>query len=339
SKRVIPKIYISSAFDRIFGGNYVDIRPNGNVTLRFGARFNRNFNRQLPLRQQRVGDFEFDQNITLNLIGQIGEKLKLSFNWDTKANFEFENNMKLEYTGYDEEIIRKVEAGNVSLPLNNSLISGGQNLFGVKTQLQFGRLGVTTIASNIRGQVDEVNIQNGAQNRLFEIKASEYERDRHYFLTQFFRDRYGNSLKDLPLVNSGITIRRLEVYITNDNRATENLRNMVALMDLAEGNAESVYNDDVLNAGTTARTPADNKTNKLYAAVTSGEDATHDNNRVDQALETRPFALQKGIYFEHVKARKLNQSEYKFNPQLCYIALNSQLLPEQVLGVAYEYTL
>ena len=76
SKRIIPKIYISSAFDRIFGGNYVDIRPNGNVTLKFGARFNRNFNRQLPLRQQRVGDFEFDQNITLNLIGQIGEKLK-----------------------------------------------------------------------------------------------------------------------------------------------------------------------------------------------------------------------------------------------------------------------
>ncbi|WP_234462336.1 T9SS outer membrane translocon Sov/SprA [Adhaeribacter terrigena] len=336
SKRVIPKIYISSAFDRIFGGNYVDIRPNGNVTLRFGARFNRNFNRQLPLRQQRVGDFEFDQNITLNLIGQIGEKLKLSFNWDTKANFEFENNMKLEYTGYDEEIIRKIEAGNVSLPLNNSLISGGQNLFGVKTQLQFGRLGVTTIASNIRGQVDEVNIQNGAQNRIFEIKASDYEKDRHFFLAQFFRDRYDAALKDLPLVNSGITIRRLEVYITNDNRATENLRNMVALMDLAEGNRNAVYNTSLsFPGGSTPRKPADNKANSLFDQVTKS--GTRDNNQVDAVLAGQ--GLVKAIEFEHVKARKLNQAEYKFNPQLGYISLNSALLPEQVLGVAFEYTL
>ncbi|KAA9341053.1 cell surface protein SprA [Adhaeribacter soli] len=343
SKRVIPKIYISSAFDRIFGGNYVDIRPNGNVTLKFGARFNRNFNRQLPLRQQRVGDFEFDQNITLNLIGQIGEKLKLSFNWDTKANFEFENNMKLEYTGYDEEIIRKIEAGNVSLPLNNSLISGGQNLFGVKTQLQFGRLSVTALASNIRGRADEVRIQNGGQNRLFEIKASDYDRDRHFFLSQFFRDRYDNALKGLPLVNSGITIRRLEVYITNDNRATENLRNMVALMDLAEGNPNALH-DPLLATNGSTRTPADNKANNLYKLLTNGGSAARDNNTVDQFLQSQIPApagqgFNKAIDFEHVKARKLNQAEYKFNPQLGYISLNSALLPEQVLGVSYEYTL
>lgn len=333
SKRIIPKIYISSAFDRIFGGNYVDIRPNGNVTLKFGGRFNRNFNRQLPLRQQRVGDFEFDQNITLNLIGQIGEKLKLSFNWDTKANFEFENNMKLEYTGYDEEIIRKIEAGNVSLPLNNSLISGGQNLFGIKTQLQFGRLGVTTIASNIRGRVDEVNVQNGAQNRLFEIRASDYERDRHFFLSQYFRNRYDNALKNLPLVNSGITIRRLEVYITNDNRATENLRNMVALMDLAEGNPDAVH-DPNLGANGSINTPASNTANRLYTNVTAN---TRDNNGIDLVLEGQ--GLEKAIDFEHVKARRLDQREYTFNPQLGYISLNTALLPEQVLGVAFEYTL
>jgi cell surface protein SprA len=337
SKRIIPKIYISSAFDRIFGGNYVDIRPNGNVTLRFGARFNRNFNRQLPLRQQRVGDFEFDQNITLNLIGQVGEKLKLSFNWDTKANFDFENNMKLEYTGYDEEIIRKIEAGNVSLPLNNSLIQGGQNLFGVKAQLQFGRLGVTTIASNIRGKVDEVNVQNGAQNRTFEIKASEYEKDRHYFLSQYFRDRYDNSLKNLPLVNSGVTIRRLEVYITNDNRTTENLRNMVALMDLAEGDPKTVFNNSLTFAGPPIP-PANNKANNLFSLVTSGPGATRNNDGVDTYLQTT-LGLHKAVDFEHVKARKLDQREYKFNPQLGYISLNSPLLPEQVLGVSYEYTL
>ena len=154
SRRLVPKIYISPVFDRIFGGNYVDIQPNGNVSLKFGARFNRNQNPTIPLRQQRTGDFEFDQNISLNLVGKVGEKLAINFNWDNNANFDFENNMKLDYTGYEEEIIRKVEAGNVSLPLNNSLITGAQNLFGIKTQLQFGRLGVTAIASNVRGRND-----------------------------------------------------------------------------------------------------------------------------------------------------------------------------------------
>jgi cell surface protein SprA len=264
SKRLIPKIsVVSPLFDRIFGGSTVDIQTNGNVGLKFGARFNRNFNQSLPIRQQRIGDFDFDQNLALNVVGKIGDKMKINFNWDTKANFEFENNIKLDYTGYEEEIIRKVEAGNVSLPLNNSLITGGQNLFGVKAQLQFGRLAVTTIASNVRGRTDEVNIQNGSQNRTFEIRASQYERDRHFFLSHYFRDRYDRTLQNLPLVNSGITIRRLEVYITNDNRTTENLRNMVAFMDLGEAKPEVVHRFDRLANGSAPTRPADNKSNKL----------------------------------------------------------------------------
>ncbi|WP_262892659.1 hypothetical protein [Hymenobacter qilianensis] len=126
SRRLIPRIYLGPIADRIFGGSYVDIKPQGAVTLRAGARFNRNRNPALTLRQQRVGDFEYDQNLNLNVTGQIGEKLRLTFNYDTKAAFDFENNMKLDYTGYETDIIRKVELGNVSLPLNNSLVQGGK---------------------------------------------------------------------------------------------------------------------------------------------------------------------------------------------------------------------
>ncbi|MGV3590014.1 MAG: cell surface protein SprA [Adhaeribacter sp.] len=334
SKRLIPKIsVISPLFDRIFGGSTVDIQTNGNVGLKFGARFNRNFNQSLPLRQQRIGDFDFDQNLALNVVGKIGDKMKINFNWDTKANFEFENNMKLDYTGYEEEIIRKVEAGNVSLPLNNSLITGGQNLFGIKAQLQFGRLAVTAIASNVRGRTDEINIENGSQNRNFEIRASQYERDRHFFLSHFFRDRYNRALQNLPLVNSGITIRRLEVYITNDNRATENLRNMVATMDLGEANPTNIHRPDRLNNGSAPTRPTDNKSNRLYSILTG---ASRDNDRIDETLDQDVF--EKTIDYEHVRARRLDPREYTFNPQLGYISLNTQLLPEQVLGVAYEYT-
>jgi cell surface protein SprA len=329
SSRLVPKIYISPIFDRIFGGNVVDIQPNGNVSLKFGARFNRNENPAIPLRQQRTGDFEFDQNISLNLVGKIGEKMRINFNWDNNANFDFENNMKLDYTGYEEEIIRKVEAGNVSLPLNNSLISGAQNLFGIKTQLQFGRLGVTAVASNVRGRNDEIIIQNGEQNTPFEIRIDQYDRDRHFFLSHFFRDRYNKALANLPLVNSGIVIRRLEVYVTNNNRSTENLRNMVAYMDLGEPDPFRNQFERVVTA------PASNAANTLYNLVANSQEARN-NARADDFLRSQ--GLQKGVDFEHVRARKLDPREYKFNPQLGYISLNTTLLPDQVLGVSFEYT-
>ncbi|ARS37886.1 cell surface protein SprA [Pontibacter actiniarum] len=332
SNRLIPKIYISPVFDRIFGGNYVDIQPNGNVGLKFGARFNRNENPTIPLSQQRTGDFDFEQNISLNLVGKIGEKMRLNFNWDNNANFDFENNMKLDYTGYEEEIIRKVEAGNVSLPLNNSLITGAQNLFGVKAQLQFGRLGVTTIASSVRGTNDEVIIQNGGQNKPFEIRVDRYDRDRHFFLSQFFRGRYNQALRSLPLVNSGIVIRRVELYVTNNNRSTENLRNIVAYMDLGEADP---YRDR-FDTSRPATAPADNQANALYSLISPKDSKARNNSAVDGYLQS--LGLEKGIDFEHVRARKLEPNEYKFNPQLGYISLNSALLPDQVLGIAFEYT-
>jgi len=335
--RLIPKISVMSpAFGRIFGGNAVDIQTNGNVGLKFGARFNRNFNPSLPFRQQRTGDFDFDQNLAFNIVGKVGEKLKINFNYDTKANFAFENNIKLDYTGYEEEIIRKVEAGNVSLPLNNSLITGGQNLFGVKAQLQFGKLAVTTIASSVQGRNDEINIQNGSQSRDFELNASQYERDRHFFLSHYFRDRYDQALKKLPLVQSGVTIRRLEVYITNDNRTTQNLRNVVAFMDLGEANPENVYRDQFLPASTNPLTPTTNQNNTIYSQVTSSA-GNRQNNQIDDFLEGR--GMQKTIDYEHIgTARRLDAQEYTFNAQLGYISLNTTLLPEQTLAVSYEYT-
>ena len=338
TRRLIPKIYLGPMADRIFGGSYVDIRPAGAVTIRMGARFNRNQNPTLTLRQQRIGEFQFDQNMNLNLTGQIGEKLRLNFNYDTKAAFDFENNMKLDYTGFDTDIIRKVELGNVSLPLNNSLIVGGQNLFGVKTQLQFGRMSVTAVASNLRGQADEVRVQNGGQSRQFEIKASQYEKDRHFFLSQFFRDRYNLALRNLPTVQSGIEVRYLEVWVTNDNRQTDNLRNVVPLMDLGE--ASRVYRRPLLlPTGGVPTAAANNVNNQLRQLLEPNAQArgelTVDNFLSSGQVTGQP--LVKNVDFEHVRSRKLDPREYTFNAQLGYLSLNTQLLPEQVLGVSYQY--
>jgi len=343
AQRLIPKIDLGPVADRIFGGRYIDMRPAGALTLKLGWRQNVNRNPALTLRQQSVGDFIFDQNLNLNLSGTVGTKLKLTFNYDTKAAFDFDNQMKFDYAGQPTDILRKLDLGNVSMPLNNSLITGGSNLFGIKTQLQFGRLGVTAVAATLRGSADEVRVQNGAQSRTFELKASQYERDRHYFLSQYFRDNYDQNLRSLPTVQSGITITRLEVYVTNDNRTTDNLRNVVALQDLAEPREERIYRPQFYNPATaaTAKTPARNIANNLYGSLI-GPGATRDNLTVEQYLGNLPTPrgtvnLVKNLDYERIRARKMATTEYTFNAQLGYLNLNTALLPDQVLGVSYSY--
>jgi len=345
AQRLIPKIYLGPVADRIFGGSYVDIRPAGSLTLKAGARFNVNRNPALTLRQQSVGDFIFDQNMNLSLSGQVGTKLKLTFNYDTKAAFDFDNQMKFDYAGQPTDILRKLDLGNVSMPLNNSLITGGSNLFGAKAQLQFGRLGVTALAATLRGSQDEVRVQNGAQSRTFELKASQYERDRHFFLSQFFRDRYDLALRGLPTLSSGIQIRRLEVWITNDNRTTDQLRNIVSLQDLGEPRRERLYRPQFYNGSTriaTASTPAANPANYLYQSLLNGGNASRDNLQVEGFLNNLStpgggVPLVKNLDYERVRARKLSPSEYTYNAQLGYVNLNTALLPDQVLAVSYEY--
>src|SRR5205085_6686877 len=185
-RNLIPKIYISPVLDRIFGGSYVEIIPRGFVTLDFGASFQNIQNPQVPARQQKNGGFEFDQQISLNVVGKIGEKLSVTTNFDNNNSFDFQNNMKVEYTGFKEDILKKLELGNVSLPLNNTLITGAQNLFGVKAQMQFGKLFVTTIATTQRGKQNSIQVSgstNGtSQGRPFEVVASNYDDNRHFFL-------------------------------------------------------------------------------------------------------------------------------------------------------------
>ncbi|WP_241502208.1 T9SS outer membrane translocon Sov/SprA [Hymenobacter glacialis] len=334
AQRLIPKIYLGPVANRIFGGSYVDIRPAGSVALKFGWRHNKNENPALTLRQQSVGDFLFEQNLNVNLTGAIGTKLKLVFNYDTKASFDFDNQMKFDYAGEETDIVRKVDLGNVSLPLTNSLVQGGQNLFGVKTQLQFGRLGVTAVAATVRGTADEVRIQNGAQSRQYEIKASQYERDRHFFLSHFFRERYDQALRNLPTIQSGVTITRVDVYVTNDNRTTEALRNVVTLMDLGE--PRRIYRPQyAVRPNPTPQIPADNAANSEYSVLT-GPGGTRDNLGVDAFLQNSQ-GLTKNLDFERVRARKLGPGEYTFNAQLGYLSLNTALLPDQVLGVGYTY--
>jgi cell surface protein SprA len=338
SRGLIPKIFISPVLDRIFGGSYVELVPRGFVTLDFGAQFQRIYSPNLSARQQRNGGFEFDQQINMSVVGKVGEKLQVTANFDNNNSFDFQNNMKVEYTGFKEDILQKLEIGNVSLPLNNTLIQGAQNLFGIKTQMQFGKLNVTAIATTQRGKTSSMDIGGGGpggtgQGTPFQLVASQYDENRHFFLSHFFRKNYKDWVKTTPQINSGLYINasRVEVYIVNRTNETTTLRNLVGFMDMGE--RERIYNTNLIHAKNSP-VVADNLANDLFEILTG---VSRDVDNITTTLEGKGF--ENGVDFEKITgARKLAPSEYTVHPTLGYITLSRKLQNDEALAVAYEYT-
>ena len=334
---LLPKINLGGeGFDRIFGSNTIEIVPQGNVDLNFGVTHSRTANAALPVEQQRNTAFDFKAEFQVNVTGKIGDKVGINLNLDTKGTFDFERNVKLDYTGYEDEIVQKIEAGNVSLPLPGTLITGGQSLFGLKTQLKFGRLDVTLVASQQESEMQTMEIQGGAQVREFEVTADSYDANRHFFLAHYFRDNYDRHLSSLPLIVSGVNITKLEVWVTNKQSDLSNARNILALIDLGEGSAH-LHNPGQVSAGGHAAAPPHNDINSLYSDLQGPLAGIRD---VSQVNSTLSGLLSGGYDYEKVEsARRLSSTEYSFNPQLGFLSLHAALNSDEVLAVAYEYTL
>ena len=335
----IPKLYIpGQAFDKVFGGNSVDIRPQGSAELIFGLKINRLDNPSLTEEQRRTTTFDFQEKIQMNVIGKIGDKLKLTTNFNTEATFDFENNMKLEYTGYEDEIVKKIEVGNVSLPLNGSLITGSQSLFGFKTQLQFGRTTITGILSQQKSSMSEIEVSGGAQTSEFDIYADQYESNKHFFLAHYFKENYDQALSQLPFVNSPINITKVEVWITNKTGTTNDTRNIVSFLDLGE-TIGNIYNTQFTqpNGG---GFPDNNSANDMYESLTNQFNGIRDINDVNNVFSSQiGIGFLNGQDYEKLeRARKLTESEYTLHPQLGYISLNQALNNDEVLAVAFQYT-
>jgi cell surface protein SprA len=364
-KGLIPKLQINSEiFDRIFGGNTVDIKPTGTAELIFALNRNKTLNPLIPQRQQKVTNFDFNMRIQLNLIGKIGDKLKITTNYNTEASFDWENQMKLEYTGYEDEIIKKIEAGNVTMPLNSTLITGSQSLFGVKTQLQFGRLTSTILFSQQRGKKQEVSVQGGAQTQYFSVTADNYEVNKHYFLGHYFRDNYDQWMQTLPVVNTPIIITKMEVYITNQTGGTDQVRSVVAFSDLGEdalhvdSNLKSTFCAPIHHIVDSADVIPRNGANNLYYMLTdtltssaimpprTSANASSINSSLSSAIgslynqcnDANKF-MQSGRDYEFISnARRLNTSEYTFNSRLGFLSINQSINNDQTVAVAYQYT-
>ncbi|RMG76670.1 MAG: cell surface protein SprA [Bacteroidetes bacterium] len=333
----------SSLVDRLFGGTEVDIQPQGSIDLTFGWEFSKTQNPAYTLRQQRTGGFDFDMAIQMSVQGSIGEKLKLSTNYNTQATFNFDNTMKLDYSTdafSEDDIIKKIEAGNVSLPIRGKLIQGSQSLFGLKTELQFGRLWLTAVASQQKSERESITLEGGSQFQTFEVRADEYDENRHFFLTHYNRDNFEENLKELPQINTLFKVANLEVWVTDTRNQTENIRDIVAIADLGEpkrftNTTFQPYSSPVYRDQNGQALP-DNNANPIYAALVANK-RTRFTNQVVNALKSPPFGFQQSRDFEKVTARKLSPTEYTFNPELGMISLNINVQPDQVVAASFEY--
>ena len=335
---IIPQLHIGSqAFSKIFGSNTIDIRPQGSAELIFAVNSSKREDPALDEKQQRVTNFDFKEKIQMNVRAKVGDKIDFGINYNTEASFDFDNKMKLAYQGDEDEILQLVEAGDVSFPLNTSLIQGPQTLFGVKTKWKFGKTTVTTIFSQQKSESKNITVKDGAQTQEFYIKADEYEDNKHFFVAQYFRDHYNESLKNLPAVNSPINITKIEVWVTTIGAPVNQNRNIIALMDLGESEP---YRDDIILPNYPAGRIPDNGTNDLYTTLNNYPAQVRDINQVSGFLSGAPLHMVAGRDYEKVEnARRLNPNEYSFNSKLGFISLNSRLNSDQVLAVAYQYSI
>ena len=353
-KDLLPKYYVNSGlFETIFGSNTIDVKPTGSVEMDLGLRYTKQDNPSFSPRNRSNLSFDFNQRISMSLMGKVGTRLNVNANYDTQSTFAFQNLIKLEYAPSEDDIIQKIEVGNVSMPLNSSLIRGAQSLFGVKTQLQFGKTTVTGVFSEQKSQTKSVVAQGGGTIQDFDVFALDYDSDRHFFLSQYFRNKYDASLKNYPFIDSRVQISRLEIWVTNKqtrvNTTSNNLRNIIALQDLGEGQLSGIPDNEVVVLDPSTGmfnspfdTPSNNANNDYDPAqIIAGTGLLNKNIReiVTSSSGFNVTVSEGQDYSKLENARKLNPNEYTYNAQLGYISLQQRLANDEVLAVAYQYTI
>jgi cell surface protein SprA len=330
-KLIKPKLSLTdNLFNRLFGSGKIDITPQGSVDVIAGYQGQKIDNPTLPERARKNGGLDFNVNAQVNVNASIGDKLKFPINYNTLANFNLDNQIKLDFTGKDDDIVKRFEAGTVSFASKGTLIPGAQQLFGLKTQFQFGKLFVTTILANQKSQRQSVNLQGNTSSQVFDIRADEYEENRHFLLAQYFANNYNTAMKNAPAITTPVQILKLQVWVTNRNGVTTETRDVVGLMDLAERNPFSSVPVPLPSLPV-----PNNKANDLLDRIKSLPDARNSANIYSNLTGLGLNPVQD---FEKTLARKLDPNSYTFNRQLGTLSLSSPLQTDEVLGVAYQYS-
>ncbi len=321
--------------EKIFGPGGVQIKTQGSAELKLGGNMKRVNNPALAANRRKTFGFDFDEKINLSLTGKVGDKINLNLNYNTESTFDYDaQNLKLKYDGKEDDIIKLIEAGNVSFPSNMSLVPGVSSLFGLRTDVQFGKLKLQTVVSQKKSASKSVSSKGGSQTNTFEFSATNYEENRHFFLNHFFRQQYDRNMQSLPTIASGISIKRVEIWVTNKTASTTNNRNIIALADLGE---TSQVSNPIWTVNNEYRVPA-NRANSLYDMLVNNYAGARDISQATGVLDQIP-GFEGSVDYEKLQsARLLSSSEYSVNQALGYVSLNSTLQTDDVLAIAYEYT-
>ena len=324
--------------EKIFGPGGVRVKTQGTAELKLGATLKNIDNPSLPIRNRKTTSFDFDEKINISANAKVGDKMNFNFNYNTDATFDFDTqNLKLKYEGKEDEIIKLVEAGNVTFPSNNSLVKGASSLFGLRTDMQFGKLKLQTVLSQKKSTTKGGSTKGGTQTTPFEIDAADYEENRHFFLARYFRQTYDQAMSTLPNLTTGVKINRVEVWVTNKTSSTANTRNIVAFTDLGENQRVSNPTWNV----TGAAVPANGANDEYATLIQNIDSAQRSIDNITSALEALAATrnISGGSDYEKLSsARLLSSSEYTVNEALGYISLKTTLQTDQVLAVAFEYT-
>ena len=348
----IPSVTIKNKlFETIFGGNKIEIIPQGFASFDLGILYQK-IDNPLILPQNRTSfAVNIQQRIQLGLLGKVGENLQLKANYDTQSGFAFENKLNLVYqakgtwqdlqskgltdktTGGEDKIIKRIEFGNVNLPLSTSLIRGSESLFGLKTEFQLGKTKGTLVLSQQQGEARNIVVQGGGVVNTFKLNAIDYEDNQHYFLGHYFLDNYDNSLLNYPQINSKINITRIEAWVLDQGSANlQEQKGLIGIRDLGDGlsgypdNSQNNLYQSLQNLGPNLR-----DVNTAYNAI-NGQ------NLPNASGGSEPYKDGENFIFNR-KSRRLSSGEYTFNPQLGYINLSQRLNDNQLLAVAYSYTI
>ncbi|MAT79906.1 MAG: cell surface protein SprA [Flavobacteriales bacterium] len=345
-KNLLPNLYINSDFfETIFGGNEIELNPQGSIGIDLGARYIKRENPSIPIRNQSNINLDFNQAISLSLNGKIGNKLNVNANYDSQSTFDFQNLLKLDYSPDEDDIIQKIELGNVSMPISGSLINGAQSLFGFKTQLKFGATTIDAVISEQRSQSSTMNANSDGAFNEFSFFPLDYDSNRHFFLAHYFRKNFDRFLETSPYVNSPINITRVEIWITNQSNETDNVRSIIALQDIGESDPDFTRIDDFANDFFNTSNFDSSPSNSLnnFDPELIGQNFLNNNIRTVSGVgngfsKYSNLILEGTDYTVLENARKLDESEYVLNEKLGFISLNQSLNNDEILAIAFQYT-
>ncbi|AZB23005.1 cell surface protein SprA [Kaistella haifensis] len=351
-KGLLPSVNIrNKLFESVFGGNKIEIIPQGFASFDIGGLYQK-IDNPLILPQNRTSfAIDIQQRIQLGLLGKVGENLQLKANYDTQSGFAFENRMNLVWqakgtwkdlqtkglndktTGGEDKIIKRVEFGNVNMPLSTSLIRGSESLFGLKTEFQLGKTTGTLVFSQQQGESRTIVAQGGGVMNTFKLNAIDYEDNQHYYLGHYFLNSYDNALLNYPQINSRVSITRIEAWVLDQGSGNlQDQKGILGIRDLGEGisgfpdNSQNNLYQGIANLGAGIR-----DVNTAYNTI-NGQSFPNANGSIENYTDGEQFIFNR-------KARKLTQSEFTYHPQLGYISLNQRLNDNQLLAVSYTYTL